>query len=148
MGSRCYICSSPLYVDKAELGLLPQILPLSLLHQRRRRDDSQNSLPCWLGLSTTPIAPLQRGKSPLNECPGYDIKQCNGEFPVMLELWGMWSTPLLPSLPGRLWPRTVASDRVQSMGLIELDGVLMLNWIVWNRTVLTLKLCTYSKLNC
>ena len=24
----------------------------------------------------------------------------------------------------------------------------MLNWIVWNRTVLTLKLCTYAKVNC
>ena len=26
--------------------------------------------------------------------------------------------------------------------------VLMLNWIVWNRTVLTFKLRTYAKLNC
>ena len=24
----------------------------------------------------------------------------------------------------------------------------MLNWIVWNRTVFTFKLCTYAKLNC
>ena len=28
----------------------------------------------------------------------------------MLELWRMWSTPLLPLLPGPLWPRVVALD--------------------------------------
>ena len=42
----------------------------------------------------------------------------------MLKLWGMWSTPSLSSLPGLL-----------SMGQIELNCVLMLNWIAWNRTV-------------
>ena len=30
------------------------------------------------------------------ECPGYDARQSDGEVPVMLELWGMLSTPLLP----------------------------------------------------
>ena len=39
-----------------------------------------------------------------------------GEAPVMLELWGMRSTPTLPLLPGRLWPRMVAPDRALSMG--------------------------------
>ena len=34
----------------------------------------------------------------------------------MLELWGMWSTPSLPSLPGPLRLRVLASDRVLSMG--------------------------------
>ena len=28
-----------------------------------------------------------------------------GEAPVILELWGMRSTPLLPLFPGPLWPR-------------------------------------------
>ena len=42
----------------------------------------------------------------------------------------MWSTPSLPSLPGLLWPRVVATDRVMSMGQIELDCVLRLNLIV------------------
>ena len=28
------------------------------------------------------------------------------EVPIMLELWGMRVTPLLPSLPGPLWPRS------------------------------------------
>ena len=52
----------------------------------------------------------------LNKCSGYDTKQSVGEVPVVLELWGMWSAPLLPLLPGPLWPRVVAPDRVLSMG--------------------------------
>ena len=47
---------------------------------------------------------------------GYDTKQSDGEIPAVLELWGMQSTPSLPSLPGPLWPRVVAPDRVLSMG--------------------------------
>ena len=53
---------------------------------------------------------------PHNECPGYDTKQSDGEVPAVLELWGMQSTPLLPSLPGPLWPGVVAPDRALSMG--------------------------------
>ena len=37
-----------------------------------------------------------RGVRLPNECPGYDTKQSDGEIPVMLELWGMRSTPSLP----------------------------------------------------
>ena len=36
-----------------------------------------------------------------------------------LELWGIWNTPLLPLLPGPLWPGQVAPYRVQSMGQRE-----------------------------
>ena len=68
--------------------------------------------------------------------------------PVMLELWRMQSTSLLPSLPGPLWPGLVAPDRVLSMGQIEINCVLMLNWIAHNRTVLISTQCTYAKLNC
>ena len=75
-------------------------------------------------------ASLLRGKTPhSNKCPGYDTKQSDGEVPVMLELWGMLSTPSLLSLPGPLWPGVIAPDRV-------------LYWS--NRT----KLHTYTKLNC
>ncbi len=35
----------------------------------------------------------------------------------MLELWGMQSTPLLPSLPGPLWLRMVAPDKLNRNGL-------------------------------
>ena len=42
-----------------------------------------------LAQNNTPTAYLQRGKTPTNECPGYDTKQSYGEVSVMLELWGM-----------------------------------------------------------
>ena len=41
----------------------------------------------------------------------------------MLELWGMQSTPSLPLIPGPLWPRVVAPDRVLSIGQIELFDI-------------------------
>ena len=50
-----------------------------------------------------------------NVHPRYDTK-LDVEVPVMLELWEMRSTPLLPSFPGALWPRVVAPNRVLSMG--------------------------------
>ena len=68
---------------------------------------------------------------------GYDTKQLDGEVPVILELWGIQSTPSLTSLSGPLWLTVVALDSVLSLVQIELNYVLMLNWIVWNRTVLT-----------
>ena len=37
-----------------------------------------------------------------NKCPRYDTKQSDGEVLVMLKLWRMQSTSLLPSLPGSL----------------------------------------------
>ena len=40
-----------------------------------------------------------------------------------------------PLLPGPLWPGVVAPDRVLSKGQIELNCILMLNWIVRNRSV-------------
>ena len=71
---------------------------------------------------------LCRGvRPPHYECPRYDTKQSDGEFPVMLGLWGMQSTSSFPLLPGPLWPGMVAHDRALSMGFIELDCILMLN---------------------
>ena len=70
-----------------------------------------------------------------NECPGYNTKQSNGEVPVILELWGMRSTPSLPSLPDPLWPGVVVPFRALSMTQIELNKVLLLSRIVWIRTV-------------
>ena len=78
-----------------------------------------------------------------NESLRYDIKQSDCDVPVMLGLWGMQSTPSLPSLPGSHWPESVLS-----MSQIELNCALMLNWIAINRTVLTFKLRTYVRLNC
>ena len=56
---------------------------------------------------------------PHNECPVYDTKQSDRDFPGMLELWGMRGTPSLPLLPGPIWPGMVAPDRALSMGLIQ-----------------------------
>ena len=53
----------------------------------------------------------------------YDTKQSDGEAPVMLKFWEMWSIPSLPLLPGPLWPRVVAPDRVLSMSQIELFDI-------------------------
>ena len=61
------------------------------------------------------------------KCSGYDTRPSDSEAQVMLELWGMESTPLLPSLPGPLWPGVTAPDRVLCIGQIELNCVLTLN---------------------
>ena len=72
---------------------------------------------------------------------GYDTKQSNGEVPAMLELWGMRSTPLLPSLPGPLRPGVLAPDKGPFYGLnrtkscffhwfLHVNCVFMLKWIV------------------
>ena len=49
----------------------------------------------------------------------------------MLELWEMQSNSSLPLLLGPLEPGVVAPDRVLSMGQIELNSVITLNWIVY-----------------
>ena len=56
-----------------------------------------------------------RGVDPsLNEYRGYDIKQSDGEAPVMKKkLRGMQSTPSLPLLSGPLRLEVVASERVK-----------------------------------
>ena len=64
-----------------------------------------------------PILNNVEGKTPPpNECPGYVTKQSDGKVPLILELWGMRSTPLLPLLPGPLWPGVVAPDKVPIYG--------------------------------
>ena len=62
--------------------------------------NSPVDLPSLLGLYNTLTAPLQRGKTPPNECPAYDTKQSDGEDPAVRELWGIRSTPSLSLLPG------------------------------------------------
>ena len=58
-----------------------------------------------------------------NECPVYDSKQSDDGVLVMLELWGMWNTASLSSLPGPFWPWGVAPDSALSMGQIELNYI-------------------------
>ena len=62
----------------------------------------------------------------------------------MLEIWGMRGTLSLPPLPGPFWPEGVVPDRVLSMGQIELNCVIMQNWITWNRTISTLAVRVFA----
>ena len=70
------------------------------------------------------------GKDSSNECPGYNPKQSDGGAPIMQELCEMQSTPSLSLLPSSLRLKGVVPDRVLSMSQIELNCILMLNWIV------------------
>ena len=67
------------------------------------------------------------GYDTTNECPDYGTKESDGEIPVKLELWGMRSSPLLPSLQGPFKPGMVASDMGPIYGLNRTNGILMLN---------------------
>ena len=91
-----------------------------------------------LGLHKTPTASLQKGKISLMSV----LYMTLNDTPVIVELWGTRSTPLLPSLPSPLWPGVIAPGRILSMGQIELNWILMLNWIVWNITVYMCKIYT------
>ena len=97
-------------------------------------------LPSWMGCRIYWLH-LCRGLRPPttththNESPRYDTKQSDGEVPVMLELWGMWRTPSLPLLPCALWPGMVAPEKGPNYNLNRTNSILMLNWIVWIRTV-------------
>ena len=79
-----------------------------------------------------------------DEWPKYDTKQSVSEALVTLEIWGMRSTPSLPSLPGSLWPGVVSPGMVLAMK----QTVITLNRIIWKYLFLTLKMCTNVKLNC
>ena len=81
-------------------------------------------------------------KDPYTECPGYDTNQYDGEVPVMLELWGMQSTPSLPSLPGPLWSGVVAPDKGPINGSNRTKP-----WFL-HFTVFAFKLRIHAKLNC
>ena len=60
----------------------------------------------------------------------------------MMELWGMWSTPLLPSLPGPLWLRVVAPDKG------PINGLNRTNRAFFTILIFAFKLRIYAKLNC
>ena len=72
------------------------------------------------------------GLDTTNECPRYDVKQSDCEAPA-LDIWGMWSTILLPLLPSPFYSRMVAPDMCQ----IELCDIQT-----------ECKQIAYAKLNC
>ena len=70
----------------------------------------------WIARSTgaveyTDCFSAEEVRPPPYECPAYDNKRSDGEAPVMLELWGIRSTPSLPLLPDPFWPGVVTPDR-------------------------------------
>ena len=76
---------------------------------------------------------LCRGVRCPNEFPGYVSKQSHGEVLVMLEFWGMQSTPSLALLPSPLFHGMVAPDKVLPFyWLNRTNCILMLKWIVLN----------------
>ena len=95
---------------------------------------------------------------------GYRIQRRNTQQQVsyIIQGWGSNNNPrmglqncwsfgewrAIPLLPGLLCPGVVESDGYQSMGQIELNWILMLNWIFWKRTVLKFKQRTSAKLKC
>ena len=75
-----------------------------------------------------------------NGCFVYDTKQSDGEASVVLELWGMQSTPLFPFFEGLFCSGDIASDVVLSMSQIEPNyNHTILN--CWKLTVLNLTAC-------
>ena len=98
----------------------------------------------------------------LNNTSTESLQRCKTHSPsvlgITLTIWWCYSSnagalgnaeyPSWPSLQCPLWPGGIAPDRVLSLGQIELNCVLMLNWITWSKTVLTFKQRTYAKLNC
>ena len=126
-----YIC-----VHYHHQSLLKVWIPLSLISVCPYWSTLEVSLAQSSGaVQYTDCIPAEGRRFCTNNCPGYDTKQSDGKDTVKLELWGMRCIPSLPLLPGPLWPGVVAPDRVLSMGPIKLNYVLILNWIVWIRTV-------------
>ena len=76
-------------------------------------------------------------KSLPNECPGCDIKVSYCKTPEMLELLKMWSTSLLPLIPGSLEPRSGCTWERPLMAKIELFDMEAVN-----------KQMTNAKLHC
>ena len=131
-----YICNNTgkLYFSKAtyiDVGILSPHFPtpISLTNQREVNWIYTSLLACQTTCKSTNILLGVRPSHP-NKCPGHYIEQSNGKAPVMLELGGMWSTPLLLLLPGPFWPEVVAPDRVSSMGQIVSS-----NWLILNRII-------------
>ena len=79
----------------------------------------------WLNMSSAQLAGTLEYIDCISNPP--HSWQSDSEAPVMLEVWGMWSTFSLPLLPDPLWCRVVAPDRILSN-----RTVWHLNWMQTN----------------
>ena len=82
-------------------------------------------------LHSPPTASLLRAKIPLMSVLFMTVNYLMVRFHLSWR-FGKYE---VSSLPGLMWPGVVAPDSALSMVEIELNCVLMLNWIPWNRTV-------------
>ena len=73
---------------------------------------SSSKIAQWAGAVEYTYCTSAEGVRPPQKCPGYDTKQSDGEVSIMLKLWGMQSTPLLPSISGPLMLGVAAPNRV------------------------------------
>ena len=70
-----------------------------------------------------------------NECSWYDNKQSDGEVPVMLVALGNVEHPFISNAPSSTLAPNCSTWWALSVGWIELNCILMINWIVWIRIV-------------
>ena len=68
-----------------------------------------------------------------NKCPRYDTKQSDDEVPVMLELWGMWSTSSFSSVPGPLWLAVLAPDMVPIVEKRKISYFVLARYLIRHR---------------
>ena len=107
-------------INKCKQVNIDAVVPYAFIHAAQTLFIPVGSL--WIPLSSRALDVrilmmfYPEGLHPRNECPGYDTKQSDSEIPVMPEVWGIQSNPLLPSLPGPLWLGVVTSDKGLSMG--------------------------------
>ena len=90
--------------------------PVVWWHLHRKFSSKPSCGPVGCGCRIHWLNFLYRAKTPAKSVLIYDTKQSDGQASVMVELWGMWSTPLLPSLPSSHKPGVVALDKVLCMG--------------------------------
>ena len=63
------------------------------------------------------------GKTPSMSVLYFDAKQSDGDAPVIMKLWEMWSTLSLPLLVVPHCPGVMASFKVLSMSQMELFDI-------------------------
>ena len=97
-----------------------------------------------------PIQVMTTGPLPApSKCKSWRFSAWGHSSTNRTTLWKWWSGRTPPGRPGprcsskmssfrgQLWTGVVAPYWILSIGQIELNRVLILNWIVWNRTVFT-----------
>ena len=127
----------PMWLQLTREGLLISTTQGKQLYKHFAYMHRKVVIPSWLELQNTRTTILQRGKTSPTSILYMTLKN------LMVRIQLFWNfeecrvPTSLPLLPGPLWSEVVVPDRILFMSQIELNNELMLNRIVWNRTVLT-----------